>query len=148
MRILVDYRPALRERTGVGEYVHELAKALAEQAERDRTTRSRSSPAPGRTGRPRRSHPRCHPCASSTSGSRFARWSGRGIGSNGRRSSGSPASHDVVHSQSPLLIPATRAAQVVTVHDLDFLRHPDQMTAEIRRDYPALARSHAARAHA
>ena len=57
-------------------------------------------------------------------------------------------SHDVVHSQSPLLIPATRAAQVVTVHDLDFLRHPDQMSAEIRRDYPALARSHAARAHA
>jgi alpha-1,3-rhamnosyl/mannosyltransferase len=36
---------------------------------------------------------------------------------------------------------------VVTVHDLDFLRHPDQMSAEIRRDYPALARSHAARAH-
>ena len=55
--------------------------------------------------------------------------------------------HDVVHSQSPLLIPANRAAQVVTIHDLDFLRHPDQMSAEIRRDYPALARSHAARAH-
>ena len=43
---------------------------------------------------------------------------------------------DVVHSQSPLLIPARRAAQVVTVHDLDFLRHPEQMPAEIRRDYP------------
>jgi glycosyltransferase involved in cell wall biosynthesis len=56
--------------------------------------------------------------------------------------------YDVVHSQSPLLIPTTNAAQVVTVHDLDFLRHPDQMTAEIRRDYPALARAHAARAHA
>jgi glycosyltransferase involved in cell wall biosynthesis len=55
--------------------------------------------------------------------------------------------HDVVHSQSPLLIPVTDAAQVVTVHDLDFLRHPDQMSAEIRRDYPTLARSHAARAH-
>ena len=56
--------------------------------------------------------------------------------------------HDVVHSQSPLLIPAARAAQAVTVHDLDFLRHPEQMPAEIRRDYPALARSHAARADA
>ena len=55
---------------------------------------------------------------------------------------------DVVHSQSPLLIPVQHAAQVVTVHDLDFLRHPDQLSAEIRRDYPALARSHAARAHA
>jgi glycosyltransferase involved in cell wall biosynthesis len=56
--------------------------------------------------------------------------------------------HDVVHSQSPLLIPTAGAAQVVTIHDLDFLRHPDQMSAEIKRDYPALARSHATRAHA
>jgi glycosyltransferase involved in cell wall biosynthesis/DNA-binding CsgD family transcriptional regulator len=55
---------------------------------------------------------------------------------------------DVVHSQSPLLIPVNNAAQVVTVHDLDFLRHPDRMSAEIRRDYPSLARAHAARAHA
>jgi hypothetical protein len=29
MRILVDYRPALRRRTGVGEYVHELVRAYA-----------------------------------------------------------------------------------------------------------------------
>ena len=29
MRILVDYRPALRHRTGVGEYAHELVRALA-----------------------------------------------------------------------------------------------------------------------
>ena len=28
LRILLDYRPALRERTGVGEYVHEIASAL------------------------------------------------------------------------------------------------------------------------
>ena len=27
MRILVDYRPALRERTGVGEYIHQLVRA-------------------------------------------------------------------------------------------------------------------------
>lgn len=55
---------------------------------------------------------------------------------------------DVVHSQSPMLIPARHAAQVVTIHDLDFLTHPEQMTEEIRRDYPRLARSHAARADA
>ena len=55
---------------------------------------------------------------------------------------------DVVHSQSPMLIPARRAAQVVTIHDLDFLKHPEQMSAEIRRDYPRLARSHAQRADA
>ena len=28
LRILLDYRPALRQRTGVGEYVHEIAAAL------------------------------------------------------------------------------------------------------------------------
>jgi len=27
MKILVDYRPALRERTGVGEYMHRLVAA-------------------------------------------------------------------------------------------------------------------------
>ncbi|MCR4376179.1 MAG: glycosyltransferase family 1 protein, partial [Acidobacteria bacterium] len=32
MRILLDYRPALRQRTGVGEYVHELARALVATA--------------------------------------------------------------------------------------------------------------------
>ena len=31
MRILLDYRPALRTRTGVGEYAHELASALTRQ---------------------------------------------------------------------------------------------------------------------
>jgi hypothetical protein len=29
VRIVIDYRPALRERTGVGHYVHELASAMA-----------------------------------------------------------------------------------------------------------------------
>ena len=29
MRIILDYRPALSERTGVGEYVHEITRALA-----------------------------------------------------------------------------------------------------------------------
>src|SRR3954471_4653211 len=28
LHILLDYRPALRQRTGVGEYVHEMASAL------------------------------------------------------------------------------------------------------------------------
>src|SRR5215208_8069715 len=29
VRVLLDYRPALRDRSGVGEYVHELTAALA-----------------------------------------------------------------------------------------------------------------------
>src|SRR5215204_3713241 len=42
---------------------------------------------------------------------------------------------DIAHSMHPLLMPAARARQVVTVHDLDFLDHPDRTRAEIRRDY-------------
>jgi alpha-1,3-rhamnosyl/mannosyltransferase len=43
-------------------------------------------------------------------------------------------------------MPARHAARVVTIHDLDFLDHPERTSAEIRRDYPDLVRSHAARA--
>ena len=32
---MLDYRPALRERTGVGEFVHELARALTRGRRRD-----------------------------------------------------------------------------------------------------------------
>ena len=149
MRILVDYRPALRERTGVGEYVHELAKALSTPpagALNDRVTLFSSSwkdrPAPALASE--------MPASIRIVDIRVPLgalvWSWN-------RLEWPPVEwlagqHDVVHSQSPLVIPASRAAQVVTVHDLDFLRHPDQMAAEIRRDYPALARSHATRAHA
>src|SRR5204862_5597844 len=53
---------------------------------------------------------------------------------------------DVAHSSHPLLMPARRAAQVITIHDLNFLSHPERTRAEIRRDYPALVRAHAQRA--
>jgi glycosyltransferase involved in cell wall biosynthesis len=36
-------------------------------------------------------------------------------------------------------MPSRTAAQVVTVHDLDFLDHPERTHREIRRDYAALA---------
>jgi hypothetical protein len=35
VRILLDYRPALRDRTGVGEYVHELTRALSQSGHDD-----------------------------------------------------------------------------------------------------------------
>ena len=53
---------------------------------------------------------------------------------------------DVTHSLHPLLLPSRAAAQVITIHDLNFLTHPERTRAEIRRDYPALARAHAHRA--
>jgi glycosyltransferase involved in cell wall biosynthesis len=43
-------------------------------------------------------------------------------------------------------MPTRDAARVVTVHDLYFLDSPERTTAEIRRDYPALAADHARRA--
>ena len=46
---------------------------------------------------------------------------------------------DVVHAAHPLLIPARRAAQVVTIHDLFFLQHPERTRAEIRSDYAELS---------
>src|SRR5262249_11639202 len=44
--------------------------------------------------------------------------------------------------------PARAAAQVITIHDLDFLAHPERTGAEIRRDYPTLVGDHARRADA
>ena len=55
---------------------------------------------------------------------------------------------DVVHAAHPLLIPATSAAQIVTIHDLFFLSAPGSTSREIARDYPSLAGFHARRAHA
>jgi glycosyltransferase involved in cell wall biosynthesis len=147
VRLLIDYRPALRERTGVGEFVHELAKALTAGSggrAHDVTLFTNSwkdRPDPALAGE--------MPGATITD----VKVPVRALVWSWNRLEWPPVEwlageHDVVHSQSPLLIPAARAAQAVTVHDLDFLRYPEQMPAEIRRDYPALARSHAARADA
>jgi glycosyltransferase involved in cell wall biosynthesis len=53
---------------------------------------------------------------------------------------------DVTHSLHPLILPSRSAAHVVTIHDLNFLDHPEGTRTEIRRDYPSLAREHAGRA--
>jgi glycosyltransferase involved in cell wall biosynthesis len=53
---------------------------------------------------------------------------------------------DVAFSPHPLLLPTRAAVQVVMVHDLDFLDHPERTRREIRRDYPRLARAHTQRA--
>jgi glycosyltransferase involved in cell wall biosynthesis len=57
-------------------------------------------------------------------------------------------SFDVTHSSHPLILPARHAAKVVTIHDLDFLSHPERTRGEIRRDYPTLAPVHAKQADA
>jgi glycosyltransferase involved in cell wall biosynthesis len=45
-------------------------------------------------------------------------------------------------------MPASHAAQVITIYDLFFLDHPEATTREVRRDYAPLAADHASRADA
>ena len=151
MRVLLDYRPALRAPTGVGAFVHHLAAALADPdlggpgsepvevtlfsaSWKDRLGTAGDRGLPGAVATIDRRipvrllnaawHRAEWPPIEALAGRRF----------------------DVVHSPHPLLLPSRRAAQVVTVHDLDFLDHPERAWGEIRRDYPALARRHARRA--
>jgi glycosyltransferase involved in cell wall biosynthesis len=143
LRILVDYRPALRARTGVGEYMHELVRAYA-AAHADEVAVFTSSW-------------RDRPAASVGTELRVrvvdCRVPVRVLNYLWHRLEWPPVerlagTYDVVHAAHPLLIPARRAAQVITVHDLFFLDSPERTHAEIRRDYPALAASHARRADA
>lgn len=143
MRIVVDYRPALRQRTGVGEYIHQLVRALARQGAGDITVFTSSW------------KDRPPPELSANLGVRVVdrRLPGVLLNLLWHRVNWPPVEWltgpaDVVHAAHPLLIPARRAAQVVTIHDLFFLDDPDATRAEIRRDYPRLAGPHARRAHA
>src|SRR5262245_46868456 len=143
MRILVDYRPALRARTGVGEYMHELTRAYTSAHADDVTVftsswKDRPDPGVGSALRARVVD---------------ARVPVRVLNALWHRAEWPPVEwlagpQDVVHAAQPLLIPASRAATVVTIHDLFFLDSPERTGAEIRRDYPSLAPAHARRAHA
>ncbi len=142
MRILLDYRPALRERTGVGEYLHEVARALAQSAPAGESLTLFSSSFKDRL-------PPDVVAGAATIDRRvpvsvlnFA-WHRLGWPAV---ETVAGATFDVVHSSSPLLVPGRRAARLVTIYDLDFLDHPERTSAEIRRDYPALAAPHAQRA--
>jgi glycosyltransferase involved in cell wall biosynthesis len=144
VRILLDYRPALRQRTGVGEYAHELARALVA-----------TSPGPEErlvlfsSSWKDRLDPGVIPGAAVVD----RHVPNRALNAAWHRLSwppvemlaGSPI--DVAHAFHPLLIPTINAAQVVTIADLDFLDHPERTVREIRRDYAALAPAHARRAH-
>ncbi len=142
MRILLDYRPALRERTGVGEYVHEVARALLDSAPAGESLTLFSSSYKDR------------PDVTALRGASTVdrRIPNRWLNLLWHRAEWPPvervagASFDVVHAPHPLLIPSRSAARLVTIYDLDFLDHPERATAEIRRDYPALVAAHARRA--
>jgi glycosyltransferase involved in cell wall biosynthesis len=145
----MDYRPALRGRSGAGEYTHELAAALVARSAAggcgkveitlfSSSWKDRLTIAPelaGVTPIDLRI-----PVAVLNFAWHRLGWPGAEVLTG--------KSFDVTHSSHPLLLPARAAAQVVTIHDLDFLSHPERTRAEIRRDYPVLARRHARRADA
>lgn len=139
MRILLDYRPALRQRTGVGEYVHQLALALlrAETGSVDALTLFSSS---WRDRLTAEDFPAAHITDRRVPvrllNYAWHRWEWPPVELLTGRT------FDVAHAAHPIRLPSRSAAQVVTVHDLDFLRNPERTRAEIRRDYPALAPAH------
>jgi hypothetical protein len=53
---------------------------------------------------------------------------------------------DLVHSPTPLLVPARRGRRIVTLHDLFFFKHPELVEGETRRDFVTLVRDHVKRA--
>jgi glycosyltransferase involved in cell wall biosynthesis len=142
MRILIDYRPALRQRSGVGEYIVRLLQALVtvkapgdelavfSSSWKDRVERRDLDPGievidkriPVRVLN-RLWHGRGWPVVEQLAGE-----------------------FDIVHAASPVLIPARQAAQVITVYDLDFLSNPERTWAEMRRDYGRLVEEHTLRA--
>ena len=139
MRIVIDYRPALRARTGVGEHIHQLTSALARTGNDDITAFSSSwkdrVPAARATELPgvRIVDVRVPVAALNFAWHRL-RWPPIEALAGGE--------YDIAHSPHPLLLPARSAAQIVTIHDLHFLSHPERTSAEIRRDYPSLVRAH------
>lgn len=144
MHVVIDYRPALRCRSGVGEYVHQLSRGLRLLFPGDALTlftssfKDRPSPDLG-----------CEIPGAIVSDHRVPV---QAVNAAWHRLEWPPIewcighSCDVAFSPHPLLLPARRAAQVVMIHDLDFLAHPERTHREIRRDYPALAGAHARRA--
>jgi glycosyltransferase involved in cell wall biosynthesis len=147
VRILVDYRPALRQRTGVGEYVHELVRALTQPSGpaadevvlftaswKDRPAPDLASDLPRARVVDRRVPTRPLTWCWNRLGWPPVEWLA--------------GAADVVHASTPVAIPTRKAPCVLTIHDLHFLRHPERMAAEMRRDFPALVRRHAARAAA
>jgi glycosyltransferase involved in cell wall biosynthesis len=143
VRILLDYRPALRHRTGVGEYAHELARALvATSPGASEELVLFSSSWKDRLDR----------AAVPGAATIDSHWPNQVLNFCWHRLGWPPAERfggrplDVVQAFHPMLIPARDAAQVVTVHDFDFLDHPERTVREVRRDYAALAPDHIRRA--
>ena len=144
MRILVDYRPALRARTGVGEWIHHLVRTVIRLPDHLAAARSVSLFVSSWKDRP------LLEARDDLAGAEFIdrripvrvlTWAWHRVGwPTVERLSG--RTFDVAFSPTPMLLPSRAPLRVVTVHDLDFLAHPERTRGEMRRDYPALVARH------
>jgi glycosyltransferase involved in cell wall biosynthesis len=142
MEFGLDIRPSLSRPTGVGTYVLGLAERLPALAPDDRFTYFSASfkeRYPARDWGPNvRVVDRRIPV--------------RGLNAAWNRLGWPPIdrlvdrSLDLVHSPTPLLIPCKRGRRIVTLHDLFFLKHPELVEGETRRDFVTLVRDHVRRA--
>jgi glycosyltransferase involved in cell wall biosynthesis len=150
VRVLIDYRSALRGRSGVGEYLHQLVAALLVAFPSNASPRQLDVTIFSSSWKDRLT------LSSDLDGVKAVdvrvpvsvlnlAWHRLGWPPVELLAGGD---FDVTHSLHPLLLPARDAAQVITIHDLSYLAHPERTRAEIRRDYPALTRAHAHRADA
>jgi glycosyltransferase involved in cell wall biosynthesis len=150
VRVLIDYRPALRKRSGSGEYTHQLVRALLEAYPPSASSRPLDLTLFSSSWKDRLTPPLDLAGASVVDRQvpvRVLNFAWHRLGwPSAERLAGQ--TFDVVHSPHPLLTPSASAAQIVTIHDVNFLTHPERTSAEIRRDYPALAPEHARRAAA
>lgn len=115
MRVLIDTSFAARGRSGTGVYVDQLVGALSDRGEIDVIrARQRLRLTPGRAG------PRRNLARSAANVLLDAVWLHLMLPRAGRR-----ARVDVIHHPLPARSWNARCAQVVTVHDAAFERHPE-----------------------
>lgn len=142
MHFGLDVRPSLSRPTGVGTYVLGLADHLPRLAAEHRFSFFSASL---RERYPRRAFAENVRLVDLPLPTRALSVAWRRLGwPSLDRLVGAPL--DLVHSPEPLIVPSRKGKRVVTLHDLFFLKHPELVSGEARRDYVDLVREHVRRA--
>lgn len=138
MHIAIDYTPAIRQRAGIGRYTRGLVHALAELDHSNRYTLfclgQGSEDAPGGQARPAGDEHGWPANFTLKVNNLPARWLTAGwhklkLPLHAERLAGDC---DIFHSPDFTLPPLRRAAGVVTIHDLSFLRLPEYADPSLR----------------
>jgi glycosyltransferase involved in cell wall biosynthesis len=142
MHFGLDVRPSLKHPTGVGTYVLGLAEHLPRLAPEDRFTFFSASAKERYPSREWPANVRLVDRRLPVAALNFA-WSRLGWPPLDRLV-GAPL--DLVHSPHPLIVPCAKGKQILTVHDLFFLKHPEMVGGDARHDYVSRVRDHVRRA--